>query len=1054
MGWSKRAAARAAVFVVRALRGLGWLTVIGAAVAGAMLLGVRFWVWPEVDRFRPELEQWVSEQLGVRVQLRELRGEWEGLAPRLVVEEWQVKGEGGEMTAQGRLVGVWIWPWGGRVRIEGEAPGWGIGRFRGEGEGRWPFWRVQGEGWGIDGRGKGAVWAKWVQRLIGWEEGGERELAVRAEEVEWQVDGVAKGVSFFEVQVKGGQIAATGAPEVEGLKGRVWGNSREGRFELSGKGSRWIWPAGWLGVQEMHFSELQGKGGWRWSATEGWTVEGEEVYARTADWGVTARGRVEGIGSREGVRVAWEGRLWEVNLTRLADFLPRGMVGMDTIAWVQQAFLGGRVREAPFRVVGPWRAFPFAGGEGQLEVTIPVQEVALRFAPGWPVVRMREGMVQFVGPQLRVEVARAESEGVQFRHISAWSPNVEAEVPVLAVVGEAAGGFATVVRYLEQSPMASRLPLAEWRRWRVRGEVTVRLGLSVPLAGTGAVGVAGEAVLQGGSIPAEVAGKGVRGLTVKARFDQGGLVGGRGSGVWGDMPITAEVMSMTPLRVGFTARVPAKAAVEALGLGEKHLQGEGTVRGEVEWEEGGRRWRMTSDLRGVAVRLPEPLRKEAEEGWTLEGRGAVRGEVSEGEVWIRDRIAAKWQGSAWGVAVGRDTAPKPRREGVIAVRAEELDGDAWRAAINEMAVRGGVPEVRVEAKRLRFANRWWHEVIWVLQPRGEGGGKFTVRAREIEGEGEVVVSKGEVERVTLELRRLVWPQGEGERIKTRRVGEGLERWPTVVARVEELEVEGRRVGQLRLVGAPTERGWRVREWSLALPGRYRLEGGASWTTVEGERYSVLQANTAFEAFGESVAELLATPGMRGGRGTLTVELEWKGGFEDFELARASGQGRIALREGVFEEIEPGVGRLISVFNLQMLLRRLRFDFSDVLGRGLTYDRLSGSFALANGFVSTADLTIDAPAALVQLAGTVDLQRRTQDLEARVVPRLGETAATALTLVNPLAGVVTFLTQQVIGDPLGGILVQRYRLQGGWEGPAVRQEGKSSSSSREAGDENR
>jgi uncharacterized protein YhdP len=120
----------------------------------------------------------------------------------------------------------------------------------------------------------------------------------------------------------------------------------------------------------------------------------------------------------------------------------------------------------------------------------------------------------------------------------------------------------------------------------------------------------------------------------------------------------------------------------------------------------------------------------------------------------------------------------------------------------------------------------------------------------------------------------------------------------------------------------------------------------------------------------------------------------------------------------------------------MLFRRLQLDFRDLTQKGLAYDRLMGSFAVANGYLTTSDLTIDAPVALTQLAGSIDLDAETQELEIRVVPRLGNTAATAIAFVNPVAGLLTFLGQQILGDPLGQILVQRYRVSGSWRAPKV------------------
>jgi len=74
----------------KVLRCLFWgaLAIYGVAAAG--LLGVRYWVLPRVDEWRPQIEAYASRTLGAQVRIGEIRADWQGLNPRLDLDRVRV----------------------------------------------------------------------------------------------------------------------------------------------------------------------------------------------------------------------------------------------------------------------------------------------------------------------------------------------------------------------------------------------------------------------------------------------------------------------------------------------------------------------------------------------------------------------------------------------------------------------------------------------------------------------------------------------------------------------------------------------------------------------------------------------------------------------------------------------------------------------------------------------------------------------------------------------------------------------------------------------------
>jgi len=77
-----------------------------------------------------------------------------------------------------------------------------------------------------------------------------------------------------------------------------------------------------------------------------------------------------------------------------------------------------------------------------------------------------------------------------------------------------------------------------------------------------------------------------------------------------------------------------------------------------------------------------------------------------------------------------------------------------------------------------------------------------------------------------------------------------------------------------------------------------------------------------------------------------------------------------------------------------------------------------------------------PAAEVTMSGKADLALETQDLNVRVVPSLGGSAATAVAIVNPVAGVAAAVAQYALKNPLGQIFAVNLAVSGSWAEPKV------------------
>jgi len=176
--------------------------------------------------------------------------------------------------------------------------------------------------------------------------------------------------------------------------------------------------------------------------------------------------------------------------------------------------------------------------------------------------------------------------------------------------------------------------------------------------------------------------------------------------------------------------------------------------------------------------------------------------------------------------------------------------------------------------------------------------------------------------------------------------------------------------------------------------------------------------------------------VKGGKANLDGSLKWNGDPLTLDYATLNGQLKLHAEEGQFLEIEPGVGKLVSLMSLQNLPRRLGGDFRDVFSKGFQFDRITGSMSIERGAMAVKEFQMHGPAADVSMTGQVDLSLETQSLNVKVIPQLGDTASTVVGLVNPIVGVATLIAGRVMKNPLGKLFAYEYSVSGTWTDPKV------------------
>lgn len=176
---------------------------------------------------------------------------------------------------------------------------------------------------------------------------------------------------------------------------------------------------------------------------------------------------------------------------------------------------------------------------------------------------------------------------------------------------------------------------------------------------------------------------------------------------------------------------------------------------------------------------------------------------------------------------------------------------------------------------------------------------------------------------------------------------------------------------------------------------------------------------------------------------IRFNLQWPGAPYEINTTRLRGNFSFKASNGQIVDIgssaeaKVSFGRLLTFLSLQSLGRRLKLDFSDLKAKGFDFTELQGHFTLSNGNAFTRDVTIEGPVATIAMTGRIGLLAKDYDLTIKIVPHFTSSLPVIVGLAGgPIAGVITWVANAVLGSTVQKIAETTYHMTGSWGKPEV------------------
>jgi uncharacterized protein (TIGR02099 family) len=897
--------------------------------------------------------------------------------------------------------------------------------------------------------------------LLGWLPEGDGLARLRAFELAGDLNGIklfyargeTPGSSQYraQAQVQEFGFAPVGRiPGIRRLSGSVEANERGGTLKFDRTPVSFKWPRTFR--DELFLDSLQGQ--LQWSRTQsGWQLTTNQVQLANGDGRVQAQLKLDLPLDKSSPQIELSADAYDLNVRATPRYLPASQLSDKSIAWFDRAFPAGRVPHANLRLTGALRQFPFRDGGGDFLIRAEVKDLTLDYQPGWTPATGVQTSVEFHNEGMRGEVHSAHVGGIEVEHTKAEFEDFKHNV--LLLTGTARGDVDHALRYLQTSPLGPVMGGA-FMGLRGRGTGAYAVELSLPLKNLAARHVDATAKVSNAWLDHSALNTPLARLSGSLRVVNTQIYSAEMLGQWMGGPVRIDVKPQ-----GSTSQLEARGQLRAVELARLlrlpdsvHLLGQSTWSAQAQLGARGTQKgpiaRVDLDLLDTTVELPVPLHKDAGERRPVTAElemqdNAALVRATFGDVRALARIAAGeegWKFDRAGVRADGKTPSLPAHTGVrLEGRVETLVLDDWLAlkgsgsgkARSGNKVSDWLRAANLEVGEFGLFGYRWRDVRGVLQAENRSW-RVDVTAPQVAGNLQVPYEFDSADVLTADLERLVLPArivgGQPAEESDPRV------LPNIRAQVRDFALEDHGLGEFTLQMARVPQGVRI-DSAQVRGASYEGEVSGSWLLTPAGQLTNLDVLIASSDLRDTLVAFNYTPFLQAKHAEVKGRLAWPGGLSAKWLTQAAGTLSVAADQGQLLKLEPGAGRVLGLFSLSALPRRLSLDFTDLTGEGLSFDTIRGDFDLRDGNAYTSNLVVSGPSTELGLAGRTGLEAHDYDQTVVVTGKLGASLPVAGALAGgPVVAAAVLLFSQIFKEPLKGITRGYYRITGSWEDPVI------------------
>tara|TARA_R110002074_G_scaffold402287_1_gene606245 strand:- start:60351 stop:64259 length:3909 start_codon:yes stop_codon:yes gene_type:complete len=844
-------------------------------------------------------------------------------------------------------------------------------------------------------------------------------------------------------------------PETSNISGSICSTNAEGWGQLETSSAS-------IDLKEL-FSEpfqldgLHGLMTWK-QLDESWDISSDHLYISTPHIQAESRLRLNLAAGEERPYIDIQMNLGSAQAKYVPLYLPLEIMHEEVANWLKDAFKGGRLLQGGLLMRGELAAFPYRDNEGVFQFLGDAEGVDLHYADQWPDVKCANATVELKNQGLTIAATKASIAG---NHIKSAVITVADRVRSshLEVTGHIDDELAGLYEFFKQSPINDSVK-ALTQRSRVEGPVSLDLDLKIALKPGIESSVKARASLAQNkftlpdlnlsldNLNGDIRYSSDKGLTAKSLrasfLNEATAIAIENVKESTLISLVGDV-SMRSLEKKYPADIWQKVSGKTSAnldvlIPFRALSGSATTT-----------VKLKTNLMGVEVDLPAPIGKAKGVTHDLNILASIKPDALpvefsyadklQGSFLFKETVSDGFLLDRGDVHVGKAKASLPKTAGVkLSGVIPTLDIELWKKAltINQQTSSSSLlNQLDINIGELRWSQTTFNK----LQIKGkhqQSAWLGQIDSPVISGQYVLPDSFGAGSAIKLNLNTLKLPTLDAIEVNNNATQLSPDDIPDIDLSSQNLFIGESNLGVLDLQLRQKEKGLIIQKLSLnssrdefQANGAWEKDGASSRTGINGKLIS--------KSLGGLIKDSGISSNVEGMPADIYFDLHWPGDPQSFSKKHLSGFADVKSEEGRLLDVEPGIGRIFGLLSLSTLQRRLQLDFSDLVEKGLGFDKIKGHFVATDGEVETNRFYLESPSTRLDFEGRVSLAKEELDQLITVTPKTTEGLPLAGALAGgPLVGAAVFLVQKIAGKTVNKFAGYQYHVTGPWKDPEIKQ----------------
>ncbi|PMM82667.1 YhdP family protein [Vibrio breoganii] len=819
------------------------------------------------------------------------------------------------------------------------------------------------------------------------------------------------------------------------------------------------------------------------SDDNGWSLWSDKVTAATPDLQVLGAFKLD-FPKDAPAFLSFYAEADLANAGQTWRYLPTLALGRGLTDYLSAGIQGGRVKTAKLLWYGELSSFPYNDNSGIFQAWVPLRKTKFSFSTAWPPLTDMQLDLLFQNETMFLDSKDAKLLNIQADRISGKIPRMYGNGHIEIFAAAKAEGK-DVRDYMSASPLVGSVG-AVLTTVDIKGQVASQFQLKIPFNEEQEARAWGYADLSENDINITAPPMLLKKASGRIEFDNDVV---RSSGISANLleqPITLDFLgqnaeSSYDTRIDLIGDWRAEPLVPYLG--KTWLE---PISGHAPWNMGidlqindvGFTYQIDAkaNLTSIASTYPAPMNKKVGDVWQ------ARMQASGNQESISARLqlpSAKFQ-TEIDITQGRPVLEATntvigsgsfRVSPVVghhaSLRLPEFNLDEWVAALERPSVGPkpilselNAPEIpvpqriQVQSGSIKVGGLDWNEVDFVARKRANTW-QYNIDSSQVKGKAEYDGSNLGINLSLLQL-YLAEPKslveksvaktevkdskGETQPLITDFDRKFFEKMPNLDLKIDDFWMQGYKVGKVDVV--MNHDGQRI-VWDKAnfTSGTSSVLASGWWELTDDDSTTHLDLNLK----GDDNSEIMARFGIDSGIQKASFEgnssLEWKGSPWNMQVDTVNGTLKAELGRGVISDVG-GAAKLLGMFSLDSIIRRMQLDFSDVFDEGLAFDSIKGTGKVEKGIFITNDLKMDSISGDMTIRGLANLNTQMVDAEVTFKPDVtsGIPMLTAFA-VAPQTALYVLAISTVVAPVIEVITQVTYEVKGPMNSPQVNEKSR-------------